>query len=134
MRYNHNRYQGRWYVTTYRLIMQDNGDLVLWQSTAEEGSGVFNYDNAAWKSNTAGQGVYADFQLDGNFVLYTPDGVPLWATNTDRMIMAQKLFILGHIPSFLGLPAIPASWGLGVESRNLVWDSYSGFTGFPIRS
>src|ERR1700744_4112833 len=56
----------------YTLIMQGDGNLVLYQGSA-----------ALWASNTVGSGAdEAIMQGDGNFVLYTSAGTPVWASNT----------------------------------------------------
>lgn len=56
----------------YRLVMQDDGNLV--QSGP---SGV------EWTSNTFGYlGARLVMQLDGNLVIYTSENQPVWSTNT----------------------------------------------------
>jgi hypothetical protein len=56
----------------YTLIMQGDGNLVLYQS-----------GTALWASSTVGSGAdEAIMQGDGNFVLYTSSGTPVWASNT----------------------------------------------------
>ncbi len=57
-----------------RLIMQADGNLVLYQSD----TGL-----AAWSSGTAGHpGAHATMQTDGNFVVADAAGTTLWSTNT----------------------------------------------------
>ncbi|WP_435826076.1 LamG-like jellyroll fold domain-containing protein [Micromonospora taraxaci] len=59
-------------VGNYQLLMQDDGNLVLYQD------GV-----ALWDTGTfINQGAYATLQPDGNLVVYRSDGAALWATNT----------------------------------------------------
>src|SRR6202020_771621 len=56
----------------YTLIMQGDGNLVLYEGSA-----------ALWASNTVGSGAdKAIMQGDGNFVLYTSAGTPVWASDT----------------------------------------------------
>jgi len=56
----------------YSLIMQGDGNLVLYQGSTP-----------LWASNTPGSGAdKAIMQGDGNFVLYTSSGTPVWASNT----------------------------------------------------
>ncbi|WP_309112017.1 hypothetical protein [Saccharothrix sp.] len=67
----------------FRLVMQSDGNLVLYTATGE----------ALWHTHTHGSGAtYAVLQPDGNFVLYTPAGVAKWHTNTwnttsDRLVV-----------------------------------------------
>ncbi len=55
----------------YKLILQDDGNLVLYAG-----------DNAVWSTETNGKKVVrAEVQTDGNFVLYTADDA-VWASQT----------------------------------------------------
>ncbi|MCE7993455.1 MAG: lectin [Roseivirga sp.] len=87
----------------YRLILQDDGNLVLYNSEGylwatntagraakecvmqEDGNCVlygYNDREVLWASNTAGKnGAYLIVQDDGNVVIYQP--VAVWATNTN---------------------------------------------------
>ena len=59
----------------FRLIMQDDGNLVLYKIPE---------NRPIWASNTNGQGgVRAVMQYDGNFVVYTANNVPRWASRTE---------------------------------------------------
>ena len=62
----------------YQLILQDDGNLVLYRSPGPN-------EVVEWASNTQGQdSQYAIMQTDGNFVIYGPGGPPnaLWSTGT----------------------------------------------------
>lgn len=68
---------------SYRLILQGDGNLVLYSS-----------NGALWSSRTAGKPVNkVVMQSDGNFVTYSSDGHPYWNTATNRhpgaLIMLQ---------------------------------------------
>lgn len=58
-------------ATGYRVVMQPDGNLV------ESGLG-----RVLWSSRTHVPGSHAVLQSDGNFVIYSPLGVPLWASHT----------------------------------------------------
>ncbi|MEP6649828.1 MAG: hypothetical protein ABJA74_07920 [Lapillicoccus sp.] len=61
------------------LVMQTDGNLVLYNDgTATHGKRV------CWASNTQYNGAIAIYQYDGNFVVYTADGVPTWASHTQN--------------------------------------------------
>ncbi|MGI5286156.1 hypothetical protein ACQEVF_22855 [Nonomuraea polychroma] len=65
---------------TYWLIMQSDTNLVLYKGDAGH-----NATKVCWASNTAGRGwnsTYAVYQHDGNFVVYTFSGVPIWDSNS----------------------------------------------------
>ena len=58
------------------LVMQGDSNFVLYRNT---GSGW----SPTWWTNTVGTGAsVAYFQSDGNLVLYTPQGMPVWWTGT----------------------------------------------------
>ena len=58
----------------YRLIMQSDGNLVLYDSA----------NNAVWHSVTYGNpGSNCFLQSDGNFVIYNQNGQPIWHTYTN---------------------------------------------------
>ncbi|MFE9792714.1 ricin-type beta-trefoil lectin domain protein [Streptomyces goshikiensis] len=67
-----------------KLVMQTDGNLVLYHATGGEGRGA-----ALWASHTGGNpGAYATVQGDGNFVVYKKDGkvgdlsAALWDSKT----------------------------------------------------
>ena len=63
----------------YMLTMQDDGNLVLYKLD-DNGS----IADALWNSNTEGNpGSYLVFQYDSNIVIYSPDNVPLWESDTN---------------------------------------------------
>ena len=62
----------------YELEMQDDGNLVLYKYT-------YSYKSRwpIWSTGTMGSGANRFVvQKDGNMVLYRPDGVAVWASNT----------------------------------------------------
>ncbi|KAG9442087.1 hypothetical protein H6P81_017941 [Aristolochia fimbriata] len=61
------------YGEAYGLIMQEDCNLVL-----------YDYKRPVWATNTGGIGrnCYCAMQVDGNLVVYTPDGRSIWASNT----------------------------------------------------
>ena len=88
----------------YRLVMQGDGNLVLYRGNAPlwaSGTNGIAVDycimqadgnlvlygfanNAVWASNTHGQpGSFLIVQNDGNVVIYRPN-FPVWATNTNQ--------------------------------------------------
>ena len=67
----------------HQLILQDDGNLVLYQLAGDDPNGK---KYVVWASNTYGQNSqYAIMQPDGNFVIYGPDNPPnaLWASGTN---------------------------------------------------
>jgi hypothetical protein len=61
-----------------KLAMQSDGNLALYDETGRARWA------ASWsKPGVIGKGSYVDFQkYDGNFVLYTGGGIPVWASDT----------------------------------------------------
>lgn len=57
---------------TYQLIMQADGNLVLYKKN----------QGAIWSTSTSGSGVWATMQSDGNLVVYSAASVALWNTQT----------------------------------------------------
>jgi hypothetical protein len=65
--------------STVELVMQDDGNLVLYNR-----GGVEHGGRVCWASNTVGRGSFATYQEDGNFVVYEADGrTAAWASKTD---------------------------------------------------
>jgi hypothetical protein len=59
---------------TYRLTLQDDGNLVLYKGS-----------NALWSSGTSGKAVkHAIMQNDGNFVVYGYDDKAVWSSGTNK--------------------------------------------------
>jgi hypothetical protein len=61
----------------YTLIMQGDGNLVGYQA------GSAFWDTGSWGQPSGTSPVTAAMQTDGNFVLYAPGNVPIWASGTD---------------------------------------------------
>lgn len=59
------------YTCYYRLTMQADGNLVLYERS-----------RALWSSNTAGRGAYAAMQADGNLVVYNWSHQAVWSSGT----------------------------------------------------
>jgi hypothetical protein len=60
------------------LSMQGDSNLVLYNTTT---SGLV----PLWATNTVGSGAnHVYFQSDGNFVLYTATGTPVWSSGTSH--------------------------------------------------
>ena len=63
----------------HRFELQKDGNLVLYRHVFSDN----NNGQAVWASHTAGSGANRFVvQSDGNMVLYRPDGVAVWASNT----------------------------------------------------
>jgi hypothetical protein len=64
-------------VGTGKAIMQEDGNFVVYEFIVPEGS------VPAWNSQTYGNpGAFLRCQDDGNLVVYSNTGVPLWSSNT----------------------------------------------------
>ncbi|WP_051294088.1 hypothetical protein [Pseudoduganella violaceinigra] len=74
----------------YRLVMQTDGNLVLYQI-------VGGTQKALWWSGTAGSGASnAVMQLDGNLVVTRPDNSVIWSTKTTRSAAAASWLKLSN--------------------------------------
>lgn len=56
----------------YQLVMQTDGNLVL-----------YHLSTPVWSSYTYHEGAFAAMQADGNFVVYSSGGTPVWFTSTN---------------------------------------------------
>lgn len=69
----------------FNLIMQNNGDLVLYHGT------VVVWDTKTSNLPASARPSVARMQDDGNFVLYNPSNIPIWATGTQGNPGAQLI-------------------------------------------
>ncbi|MFJ8298227.1 trypsin-like serine protease [Streptomyces sp. NPDC094447] len=116
---------------TAKLIMQTNGDLVLYHRTGGENQG-----GALWISGTSGNpGAYATMRADGNFVVYKKDGgdaVPgsaLWETGTHGNAGARLAL---QADGNLVVSKTVTQGGAG--SVQLLWNSATGDRGDRLAS
>ncbi len=121
----------------YQLIVQDDGNLVIYR--ADAGKVTIDSKNAAWSSKTRGRGrrgTYLVMQGDGNLVLYNQNRKPIWSTRTYRrparylvlgdfgeLVLYEQ--IRGYGPSYpkdarYGLWAGRSKWATG-NPRDVVW-------------
>ncbi|MBW5481029.1 hypothetical protein [Streptomyces bambusae] len=84
----------------YRLVMQTDGNLVQYKTNVKYG-----FTKVCWASNTnTGAQNHAIYQGDGNFVVYTPWGQAVWASNTMGLpgetvdINSSGVTYVGHTP------------------------------------
>jgi hypothetical protein len=63
-----------WQTPQLKMTMKSTGQLVITGSNGK----------TRWSSPTNQSGSWATIQGDGNFVIYSHDHIPLWATNTTR--------------------------------------------------
>ncbi len=93
----------------YSLIMQEDGNLVLYRSGG----------TAIWSSLTQTSPGFAILRQDGNFVLYERDGTtPFWATGTD--VPSSKLILQESGNLALVSPFGKVLWQTIPEARNLL--------------
>ena len=65
----------------YHLIMQEDGNLVLYRLTGSRDQGQVR--TPIWASHTNGQAVSrCSMQTDGNLVIYNTENRPIWASGT----------------------------------------------------
>lgn len=103
--------------TRYVLLMQPDGNLV------EYGGEAFD---AVWNTRTFGNpGAYAVFQADGNTVVYSSDGRPLWYSGmragANRLVLQDD----GHLVNYNSSGT--ALWYTGVFSAD-----YSAYVGTDV--
>jgi hypothetical protein len=99
-----------WYLTarsgTYRLVMQDDGNLVLYGAAGPR-----------WWSGTAGHpGAKFVSQTDGNHVVYAPSGQAIWQSGTARPGVWATLAVQddGNLVAYALL---------GTAGQRVVWQS-----------
>jgi hypothetical protein len=71
----------RWH---YWLILQPDFNMVLYRGTVEQ-MHVGKFDRVCWATNTNKPSLsvtHVTYQQDGNFVMYSINGAPVWASNT----------------------------------------------------
>ncbi|WP_232430423.1 protease pro-enzyme activation domain-containing protein [Burkholderia ubonensis] len=113
---------------SHRLVMQDDGNLVLYNAT----NGA-----AVWSSGTNGNaGAYAVFQTDGNFVVYSASGKALWFSSTSSGTYGQSLTVQDDGNMVIYAPSVPvfatATSAAGLTNSSsgpAVWNG-----GFPLGS
>jgi hypothetical protein len=86
----------------YYLVMQSDGNLVLYEGAAS--TAIARWDTGTWGLDPDFQPVRADMQQDGNFVLYSATGDPVWATGTDgyggsRLVMQDDRNLVIYDPA-----------------------------------
>jgi len=89
--------RGQWLETAdrrYKMVLQDDGNLVLYSPT-----------RAVWSTRTDGtSAAYLAMQTDGNLVLYDANDRPLWQSATnDRGISALVLQQDGNLVTYQGM-------------------------------
>lgn len=89
--------RGQWLETAdrrYKMVLQNDGNLVLYSPTRAIWSTMTNGSNAA----------YLAMQIDGNLVLYDGNDRPLWQSRTnDRGISALVLQQDGNLVTYQGM-------------------------------
>jgi hypothetical protein len=123
----------------YSLVMQSDGNLVLYQGTPSASSAV--WATGTWSQPATWRPTRADMQGDGNFVLYNPTGFASWATGThnhpgarlvlqddrnvvvyegQRALWASHTWIPGPVPvarEVLASERENVGWGKWMETR-----------------
>jgi hypothetical protein len=94
----------------YQLIMQADGNLVLYDLAYSQALMSSNTYNAALAASNTSANYSAVMQGDGNFVVYTSANRPLWATNTANT-GAQNLVLQddGNLVLYKGTRALWAA-------------------------
>lgn len=116
--------QGQWVISTantYLLIMQTDGNLVLYQviGTPPESGGTFT-GFALWSTGTdANGGETFSVQTDGNLVVYNGDGSSVWSSGTTGLA-AANLAVQNDGNLVLYSAQRAALWATGTDYRQ-VW-------------
>ncbi|WP_435190743.1 trypsin-like serine protease [Streptomyces sp. bgisy126] len=117
-----------------KLIMQTNGDLVLYHRTGGENQG-----SALWVSGTRGNpGAYAKMRADGNFVVYKKDAQEsdpasvLWSSRTQNNPDARlSLQSDGNVTVSV---LLPGGGGSGTGVGKLLWATQTASQGDRLNS
>ena len=77
---------------TYYLVMQEDGDLVLYASEANEP------DKTLWSSGTNSSGPnHLEVQSDGNLVVYDSSNEPVWASDSVTEVKVNEKYIMCYV-------------------------------------
>jgi hypothetical protein len=102
---------------TYQLIMQNDGNLVLYSINDNQES------TPVWATGTNGTDAsYAIMQTDGNLVLYNPSGQALWASSTKLNYQLSSGIQLVVAPS--GQVLFAQGNNEGVHGLDFLYDPY----------
>ena len=105
---------GTWTISEneeFVLIAQNDGNLVLYQvigKPPQKRGDSFQY-KSLWATGTQGKGASVVFQTDGNYVVYSKDGV-VWASNTEG---TQPLELIVQNDGNLVIYKSSPSWASG---------------------
>lgn len=114
----------------YKLIMQSDGNLVLYEGSS-----------ALWASNTVGRGAYAVMQGDGNLVVYNWSNQAVWASGTNgnagaRLVLQgdRNLVIYASNGQALWASNTQDTSGIGRVIQPCNWESVktNGYNGYDL--